>query len=149
MRWIDGDGYDALVQRRSAISGPCPALAVAVWRGLWARGQELQVAGAEEVVEAVLERLGHFEANAMGSEKNSAAVFEDEGELQLAVAGRGTDDLADFFEVREYPTAKFESTKITAAKDGQATVTGKLTLHGVTKEISIVLVTSIRLTIQK
>src|SRR5436190_9675829 len=98
MRWIDGDGYDALVQRRSAISGPCPALAVAVLRGLWARGQELQVAGAEEVVEAVLERLGHLEANAMGSEKNSAAVFEDEGELQLAVAGRGTDDLADFFE---------------------------------------------------
>lgn len=43
---------------------------------------------------------------------------------------------ADFFEVREFPTAKFESTKITAGKAGEATVTGKLTLHGVTKEIS-------------
>ncbi len=42
---------------------------------------------------------------------------------------------ADFFEVREHPTAKFESTKITAANTGH-TITGKLTLHGVTKEIS-------------
>jgi polyisoprenoid-binding protein YceI len=41
----------------------------------------------------------------------------------------------DFFEVRQYPTAKFESTKITAAQ-GQSQITGKLTLHGVTKEIS-------------
>ena len=37
----------------------------------------------------------------------------------------------DFFEVRKYPTAKFESTKIDAS-----TVTGKLTLHGVTKDIT-------------
>jgi polyisoprenoid-binding protein YceI len=41
----------------------------------------------------------------------------------------------DFFEVRKYPTAKFEATKIeTGSKTSQ--ITGKLTLHGVTKEIS-------------
>jgi polyisoprenoid-binding protein YceI len=38
----------------------------------------------------------------------------------------------DFFDTREFPTASFKSTKI--ADDG--TVTGDLTLHGVTKEIS-------------
>jgi polyisoprenoid-binding protein YceI len=38
----------------------------------------------------------------------------------------------DFFEVRRFPTAKFESTKIELAS-----ITGKLTLHGVTKEITI------------
>jgi polyisoprenoid-binding protein YceI len=43
---------------------------------------------------------------------------------------------ADFFEVREYPKATFESTKVTPGKEGTATVTGKLTLHGQTKEIS-------------
>ena len=43
---------------------------------------------------------------------------------------------ADFFEVREYPTAKFESTKVVPGKDGAATVTGKLTLHGKTQGIS-------------
>jgi polyisoprenoid-binding protein YceI len=43
---------------------------------------------------------------------------------------------ADFFEVRQHPTAKFVSTKITPGSEGKATITGKLTLHGVTKEIS-------------
>lgn len=43
---------------------------------------------------------------------------------------------ADFFEVREYPKATFQSTKVTPGKEGTATVTGKLMLHGQTKEIS-------------
>jgi polyisoprenoid-binding protein YceI len=41
----------------------------------------------------------------------------------------------DFFEVRKYPSARFESTKIEPGS-GTAQITGKLTLHGVTKEIS-------------
>jgi len=41
----------------------------------------------------------------------------------------------DFFDVRRFPTAKFESTKITPGT-GSSQVTGKLTMHGVTKEIS-------------
>src|SRR3954463_16307757 len=41
----------------------------------------------------------------------------------------------DFFEVRRFPTAKFESTKIEPGT-GTAQVTGKLTMHGVTKEVS-------------
>lgn len=43
---------------------------------------------------------------------------------------------ADFFNVNEHPTAKFASTKIEAGADGQSTITGNLTLLGVTKEIS-------------
>ena len=43
----------------------------------------------------------------------------------------------DFFEVRQYPTAKFESTKIAPGQaSGQVQITGKLTLHGKTNEIS-------------
>jgi len=42
---------------------------------------------------------------------------------------------ADFFDVRRIPTAKFESTKIEPGS-GKSQITGKLTLHGVTKEIS-------------
>jgi polyisoprenoid-binding protein YceI len=41
----------------------------------------------------------------------------------------------DFFEVRRFPSAKFESTKIEPGA-GTCQITGKLTLHGVTKEIS-------------
>lgn len=42
----------------------------------------------------------------------------------------------DFFEVRRFPTAHFESTKIEPATSGTNQITGKLTLHGVTKQIS-------------
>src|SRR5947199_10816450 len=41
----------------------------------------------------------------------------------------------DFFEVRRFPTAKFESTKIESGASGSQ-ITGKLTLHGVTKQVS-------------
>ncbi len=40
----------------------------------------------------------------------------------------------DFFDVETYPRASFESTAITATDDGYS-VTGTLTLHGVTKQI--------------
>jgi len=41
----------------------------------------------------------------------------------------------DFFDVKNYPMAKFVSTKVEKS-DGAYTVTGKLTLHGKTKEVS-------------
>jgi polyisoprenoid-binding protein YceI len=41
----------------------------------------------------------------------------------------------DFFSVKEFPTIEFKSTKI-AKKDKEWTVTGPLTLHGVTKDIT-------------
>jgi polyisoprenoid-binding protein YceI len=41
----------------------------------------------------------------------------------------------DFFEVETYPTATFKSTAIAAVGDGY-TMTGNLTLHGVTKSIA-------------
>jgi len=44
---------------------------------------------------------------------------------------------ADFLEVSKFPTAQFESTKITSKGQGKAEVAGKLTLHGVTRDIVI------------
>lgn len=43
---------------------------------------------------------------------------------------------ADFFEVNEFPTATFQSTGVKLTPDGTYSVTGDLTLHGVTKEIT-------------
>ena len=45
---------------------------------------------------------------------------------------------ADFFDVAKYPEAKFESTEIKPGREKGAshTVTGNLTLHGVTKSVS-------------
>ena len=44
----------------------------------------------------------------------------------------------DFFDVEKYPTSEFVSTKIAANEDGEGThtITGNLTLHGVTKSIT-------------
>ncbi|MFA5626469.1 MAG: YceI family protein [Thiohalomonadaceae bacterium] len=43
----------------------------------------------------------------------------------------------DFLNVRKFPTAKFVSTAFTEQGNGKALLRGKLTLHGVTKEIDI------------
>lgn len=44
---------------------------------------------------------------------------------------------ADFFDVEQYPELTFESTKIEATGNDTVTVTGNLTIHGVTNEITL------------
>jgi polyisoprenoid-binding protein YceI len=41
-----------------------------------------------------------------------------------------------FFDAAKYPTITFQSTKIWSTGDGTAKMTGNLTLHGVTKEVT-------------
>ncbi len=43
----------------------------------------------------------------------------------------------DFFDARQYPTAKFESTKVEIGGDGKGTMTGNLTLMKGTEEVVI------------
>jgi polyisoprenoid-binding protein YceI len=42
---------------------------------------------------------------------------------------------ADFFDVAKFPALTFKSTRVVAGKDGALTVTGDLTMHGVTKPV--------------
>jgi polyisoprenoid-binding protein YceI len=42
---------------------------------------------------------------------------------------------ADFFDVEKFPTATFESTKVTAGADGALTIRGKLVLRGIEAEV--------------
>lgn len=44
---------------------------------------------------------------------------------------------ADFFDVAKYPTVTFVSKKVMQAGQGKLQVTGDLTLHGVTREITL------------
>ncbi|WP_109901926.1 YceI family protein [Zavarzinia aquatilis] len=48
----------------------------------------------------------------------------------------GTLPQADWFAVKDYPTASFTSTAITANADGSYTATGKLQIRNVTNEVS-------------
>ena len=44
---------------------------------------------------------------------------------------------ADFFDVENFPQIKFVSTKVAKEDDEEYTVTGDLTIHGVTKEVTL------------
>jgi polyisoprenoid-binding protein YceI len=44
---------------------------------------------------------------------------------------------ADFLDVEKYPTINFKSKKVTPAGDGELTVVGDLTIHGVSKEVAL------------
>jgi polyisoprenoid-binding protein YceI len=41
---------------------------------------------------------------------------------------------ADFFDVERFPTLTFRSTRVTRASDGELSVVGDLTIHGVTRQ---------------
>jgi polyisoprenoid-binding protein YceI len=78
------------------------------------------------------------EAAVDGKALKSVSVDIDTTSLWTEIGERLTNHLksADFLEVREHPTAKFVSTKIEPAADGKTKITGNLTLHGQTKEVS-------------
>jgi len=44
---------------------------------------------------------------------------------------------ADFLDVEKYPTIEFKSTKLTPEGGGEASVTGDLTIHGVTRPVAL------------
>jgi polyisoprenoid-binding protein YceI len=43
---------------------------------------------------------------------------------------------ADFFHVERFPTLQFQSTKISVVRDGELSVEGDLTIHGVTRKVN-------------
>jgi polyisoprenoid-binding protein YceI len=65
--------------------------------------------------------------------------------IEIQVEGLWADDpklethlkAPDFFNVKKYPTAVFESTKIDVHGEGEAKITGKLTMLGKTQEITV------------
>lgn len=87
-------------------------------------------------------RVGIF-----GDFRGQAVVEDDElksisVEIQIASVDTQMEKLnthlrsPDFFDAREYPTAKYETTRISRNEDGDHILTANLTLHGVTKEVS-------------
>lgn len=73
---------------------------------------------------------GKLEGAKVDVEIDMASIFTDTERLT------GHLKSADFFEVEKFPKSRFTSTSITRNDDGTSTVTGNLTLHGVTKQIS-------------
>ncbi len=67
--------------------------------------------------------------------KSTVNVTMDVSSVDTGVAARDNDlKGANFFDVAQFPTATFVSTSVAKSADG-LTVTGNLTLHGVTKPV--------------
>jgi polyisoprenoid-binding protein YceI len=70
--------------------------------------------------------------------KSSVEVTIDAGSIDTRDAKRDAHlKSADFFDVARFPTITFKSTKVVAGKDGAITVTGDLTMRGVTKPVTL------------
>src|SRR5580698_1481156 len=69
--------------------------------------------------------------------KSTVSASIDVNSLDTRVQHRDDDLKSDhFFDVAKFPTITFQSTKIVSSGEGTAKMTGNLTLHGVTKEVT-------------
>lgn len=69
--------------------------------------------------------------------KSSVEVTVDTTTLDTRSEGRDKDVKGEgYLDVAKYPTMTFKSTKMASAGDGKLKMTGDLTLHGVTKEVT-------------
>jgi polyisoprenoid-binding protein YceI len=69
--------------------------------------------------------------------KSTVTASIDVASLDTRVQHRDDDLKSDhFFDVAKFPAITFQSTKIVSTGDGTAKMTGNLTIHGVTKEVT-------------
>lgn len=81
---------------------------------------------------------GNFTFNANDSAASKVKVEIDTASVNSNHAERDKHlRSADFLDVAQFPTATFESSKVTLEGADKATIVGNLTLHGVTKELTI------------
>ena len=70
--------------------------------------------------------------------KSSVDVTIDASSVDTRVTMRDNDLKSDhFLDVAKYPTITFQSKRVASAGPGKLTVIGDLTIHGVTKEVTL------------
>lgn len=78
---------------------------------------------------------GTIQLNEQDPSKSAVNVTIDATTVDTGVAARDTDlKSAGWFDVQKFPTATFASTQVTKSGGGYS-ITGNLTLHGVTKQV--------------
>ena len=88
---------------------------------------------------------GEFAKTAGKAQIDDADVSKSSVEVTIEVGSIDTRDekrdnhlkSADFFDAAKFPAITFKSTKVVAGKDGALTVDGNLTMHGVTKPVTL------------
>jgi polyisoprenoid-binding protein YceI len=89
------------------------------------RGEFTAISGSLQI-DATQPETGHVEAII---DVNSVHTGQPDRDTHLKAA--------DFFDAATYPTITFVSKSITRTGDEEATIVGDLTLHGVTKEVTL------------
>ena len=81
---------------------------------------------------------GDLNFNSAKPEKSKLKVTVDAGSIDTKVAALDEHlKKADFFDTAKYPEITFKSTKVEKLSDSTGRVTGDLTLHGVTKPVTL------------
>ena len=88
---------------------------------------------------------GEFAKTAGKAQIDDADVSKSSVEVTIEVGSIDTRDekrdnhlkSADFFDAAKFPAITFKSTKVVAGKDGALTIDGNLTMHGVTKPVTL------------
>ncbi len=88
---------------------------------------------------------GEFAKTSGKAQIDDADLAKSSVEMTIQVASVDTRDekrdahlkSADFFDAAKYPTITFKSTKVVPGKDGELTITGDLTMRGVTKPVTL------------
>src|SRR5271168_10384 len=80
---------------------------------------------------------GQIDLDEKDVSKSRVEVVVDTTTLDTRNASRDKDVKGDgYLDVEKYPTMTFKSKRITSAGDGKLKMTGDLTLHGITKEVT-------------
>lgn len=136
-----GDAPRAQVQQGTAPQAVARDPAAPTARYVFSQdGSEVGFVGAK----VTGKHIGSFKSFTGTIEAPSARVEDARVEVDIDMASVVTDNAKltghlqspDFFDVARFPKARFVSTSIAKNADGTATVTGDLTLHGVSKRIS-------------
>jgi len=77
----------------------------------------------------------YLDENNVANSRVEASI--DAGSISTGDAQRdGHLKSADFFDVEQYPTLTFRSTRVVPEGEGELKATGELTIHGVTREVT-------------
>jgi len=93
----------------------------------------------------VSETVGQFNDFSVNAKSDKDDFTDVKGDLTVEVSSVDTKDAkrdghlksADFFDAAKYPTIKFEIVKFSKVKDKEYKLVGNLTMHGVTKSVTL------------
>lgn len=122
-------------------TSPATSAAVTVWKIDSAHSsadfkiRHMMIANVKGAIKGI---AGDLTEHATDASLSSIEATLDVSTIHTGEAQRDTHlKSADFFDTDKYPTITFKSTKVAKKGEGEYAVTGDLTIHGVTKPVTL------------